>query len=183
MQADFKMNLLSHVESTPILEENLNHYTEIDSELIEDDSILDYDEKEEIIENVYNEEGASYNSDESSESELNCYSEFTTEEHKVQFVSASEHTNQNEILKQKEMNGYTPDRSVQDYKPAEGRIWKWWLTLAPNVSVSGSFTNASQLALEADTSGVTDIEMIVESHKDLMQYIYLLAQVNEENLI
>jgi hypothetical protein len=114
MQTDFKMNLSNHVESNPIIEENRN-YTDIDSELIDDDSILDYDEKQEIIENVFNE---------SSESELNCYSELTQEEHKVQPMSAREHKNENEQLEQKEMNGHARDRSIQDYQPAGGRIWK-----------------------------------------------------------
>jgi hypothetical protein len=114
MTTDFKMDFSNHVESNPIIEENRN-YTDIDSELIEDDSILDYDEKQEIIENVFNE---------SSESELNCYSELTQEEHKVQPLRETEHTIKSEKLEQKEMNGHAPDRSIQDYQPAGGRIWK-----------------------------------------------------------
>jgi hypothetical protein len=114
MQTDFKMNLSNHVASNPIIEENRN-YTDIDSELIEDDSILDYDEKQEIIENVFNE---------SSESELNCYSECSQEEHKVQPLSAKKHNNESEQLEQKEMNGHAPDGSINDNQPDGGRVWK-----------------------------------------------------------
>lgn len=36
--------------------------------------------------------------------------------------------------------------------------------------------------LAADTSGVTDIEMMLESHQDMLQFIHVMAQVSELNI-
>ena len=36
--------------------------------------------------------------------------------------------------------------------------------------------------LVADTSGVTDIEMMLESHQDMLQFIHIMAQVSEINI-
>ena len=34
---------------------------------------------------------------------------------------------------------------------------------------------------KSDTSGVTDVELIVESHQDFLQYIHILSKMNEIN--
>ena len=34
---------------------------------------------------------------------------------------------------------------------------------------------------KVDTSGVTDVELIVESHQDFLQYIHILSKMNEIN--
>lgn len=172
MGSGFKMELLARAESHPIIEESHND-VEIDSELIDDDSIIDYDQKEEIVESIH------YQNSEKEDSDSDSESNQDQEEQKVQPLSAREPEIRNENYKHEE-KGNNTGRDTHESKQPRGRIWQGSLIIAQNVPGSSTFTKESLPASELDTSGVTDIELIVESHKDLMQYIYLLAKVNEE---
>jgi len=58
----------------------------------------------------------------------------------------------------------------------------WLNSIESNIPVSSSFTKQSRHTSELDTSGVTEVEILLESHNDFLQYMHLLAQINEESL-
>jgi hypothetical protein len=93
MKSGFKMEILTRNESQPIVEESHND-VEIDSELIDDDSIIDYDHKVEIIESVHYQSSEKENSESDNEQEQ--------EEQKVQPLSAREPEIRNKNYEQDE---------------------------------------------------------------------------------
>jgi hypothetical protein len=162
---------IAHQEQLNQEDSQKDRLSYIDSEMIEDDSLVDFDQQ---VEEIHEADSQDLNFGEGKEEKLNADS-FQENSQKDDLVNDD---------KEPSEEGLEIER--KPIVPKIEGIEKIQFPKLPdqneNVQSDPSFDEKnSKKYSDMDTSGVTDIEMVLESHQDLLQYIHLLSQITETN--